>query len=130
MVVGTGCPVHPLQDTTFLEAGEEVLPIHSLQPARSQLQTQLSGGSMSQTGEYNVDLVPQVTVGVLLHVHIRAIVAEIESDGSKARGADRLEQSGEETVQLRAPGVVRDECQFSEVCEPQILEEVGMIGCP
>jgi len=47
VVVGTCCPAHPLQDTTFLETGEEIRPIHSLQPARSQLQAKLSGGSVS-----------------------------------------------------------------------------------
>ena len=65
-----------------------------------------------------------------MHVHIRAVVVKIESDGRKVRGADRLEQSGEEIVQLCTLRVVRDKYQFSEVCEPQILEEVGVIDCP
>lgn len=58
------------------------------------------------------------------------MAVEIESDGCKTRGADRLEQSGEETIQLRALRALRDECQFSEVCKPQVLEEVGVIDCP
>ena len=67
---------------------------------------------------------------MFLHIHIRFMVAEIKCDGCKARGADRLEQPGEETVQLGALGMAGDECQFLEVCEPDTLEEMGEIGCP
>jgi len=58
MAVETDGPVHSFQDTTFLETGEGILKIHSLQPARFKLQTKLSGRSLSQTGEYGVELVP------------------------------------------------------------------------
>lgn len=66
---------------------------------------------------------------MFLHVNIRFIVVEIERDGCEARGADRLEQSGEETVQLGALRVARDKRQFSEVREFDILEAVGVVGC-
>lgn len=130
VAVETDGPVHPFQGTTFFETGKGILQIHSLRPARFKLQTQLAGRLEGQTGEYGVDLAPQTTIDVLLRAHIRAIVVKIESDGCKARGVDRLEQGGEETVKLCASRVVRKKCQFSEVCEPEILEEVGVVGCP
>ena len=58
------------------------------------------------------------------------MIAEIKYDGFKARGTDRLEQSGEETVRLDALRVARDKCQFSDVCEFDSLEEMGIIDCP
>ena len=65
-----------------------------------------------------------------MHVHIGFVIAEIERYGCKARGADRLEQSGEKTVQLGALRVTGDEGQFPKVCELDVLKEVGNIGCP
>lgn len=129
VIVGMCEPAHHLESARVLEVREGGLPIHGLQPARSELQTQLPCGSVGQTCEYSVGLAPTVGVGVLLHVHIRVIVVEIESDGRKARGADRLKQSGEVTVRLRALWVARDKHQFLEIREPEILEEVGVIDC-
>lgn len=80
-MVGTAGPTVPLQDAIFLETGEEDLPICSLQPARSELQTQISCGLMSQAGEHGVDLAPQSTICMFLYAQLGAIVVEIETYG-------------------------------------------------
>lgn len=67
---------------------------------------------------------------MLLHIHIRFIIIEIESDERKARRADGLEHRGEEIVQVCALCVARDKGQFPEVSELDVLEEVRVINCP
>lgn len=110
VVVVMGGQMSPLQDTGFFETGEGNLPFKGFQPTRSKLQTQLPGGLASQSGEYSIGLVPKIRVCEFLHAHIGFIVAEVESDGCKARGVNRLEQGGEEAIQLRTFSVTGDEC--------------------
>lgn len=108
MAVGIGGPMYTFQNTAFLEAGEEILPIRSLQPARFKLQAGLSGRLVSQIGECDANLAPQTAIDGLLRAHMRAVAIEIEFDGCNAR-VDRLEQGGQETVQIRTLRVAGDQ---------------------